>query len=52
MAAGGTQILPAAGSFQSHFGDSFRHATGTTPKKYRQCFECFQPPDKTNRKAS
>ena len=37
---------------QSHFGDSFRHATGTTPKKYRQCFECFHPPDKTNRKAS
>jgi AraC family transcriptional regulator len=28
---------------QSHFGDSFRQATGTTPKKYRQCFECFRP---------
>src|SRR6266849_3346409 len=33
---------------QSHFGDSFRQATGTTPKKYRQCFECFHPPDETN----
>jgi AraC family transcriptional regulator len=37
---------------QSHFGDSFRHATGTTPKKYRQCFECFHPPGKTDRRAS
>jgi len=34
---------------QSHFGDSFRQAMGTTPKKYRQCFECFRPPDRTNR---
>jgi AraC family transcriptional regulator len=34
---------------QSHFGDSFRQATGTTPKKYRQCFECFHPPDETGR---
>lgn len=28
---------------QSHFGDSFRQATGTTPKKYRQCFELLPP---------
>jgi AraC family transcriptional regulator len=33
---------------QSHFGDAFRQAMGTTPKKYRQCSECFRPPDKTN----
>jgi AraC family transcriptional regulator len=44
--------LEAGFANQSHFGDSFRHATGTTPKKYRQCFECFHPSEKTNRKAS
>jgi AraC family transcriptional regulator len=44
--------LEAGFANQSHFGDSFRHATGTTPKRYRQCFECFHPSERTNRKAS